>query len=157
MKILCIDPGKMCGAVILDTSESPPKVLEIWPGVNIEPLLSQIYLNSIDAVAIETIISYGMPMDNETLRTVEKIGQVVEACRRRKRKLHRMTRPEVCVALCGSTKAKKANVSQAVRNRYPATGGGATPEVGKKGQPGPLYGVKLHAWDALALGIAVTQ
>ena len=49
----------------------------------------------------------------------------------------------------GRTKAKDADVSRAVRQRYHATGGGASPHVGTKGKPGPLFGVSGHAWQAL--------
>ena len=43
---------------------------------------------------------------------------------------------------------------QALLDLFPRTGGGATPQIGTKGKPGPLYGVSSHAWAAL--GVAVT-
>lgn len=42
----------------------------------------------------------------------------------------------------------------ALLDLFPRTGGGATPQIGTKAKPGPLYGVSSHAWAAL--GVAVT-
>ncbi len=66
----------------------------------------------------------------------------------------RVFRREVKLALCNSMQAKDANVRRALLDMYPATGGGKTPQVGTKGKPGPLYGVKSHAWAALGVGVA---
>ena len=63
-------------------------------------------------------------------------------------------RKDVKLHLCGTNKAKDANVRQALLDMFPRTGGGATPQVGTKHQPGPLYGVSSHAWPAL--GVAIT-
>jgi hypothetical protein len=56
--------------------------------------------------------------------------------------------------LCGTNKAKDANVRQALLDMFPRTGGGAVPQVGTKKEPGPLYGISTHAWPAL--GVAIT-
>jgi hypothetical protein len=63
-------------------------------------------------------------------------------------------RRDVKVLLCNSSKAKDSNVRQALLDLFPRSGGGATPQIGTKSQPGPLYGVSTHAWPAL--GVAVT-
>jgi hypothetical protein len=104
-------------------------------------------------LAIEMIASYGMAVGKEVFETCVWIGRFVEAydnpdaawlIYRREVKLH----------LCGTTQAKDANIRQALLDMFPATGGGKTPQVGTKGQPGPLFGVTSHAWSAL--GVAVT-
>lgn len=46
------------------------------------------------------------------------------------------------------------DVRKALLDLFPRTGGGATPQVGTKAKPGPLYGISTHAWAAL--GVAVT-
>ncbi|MNY62967.1 hypothetical protein D3C86_1998680 [compost metagenome] len=56
--------------------------------------------------------------------------------------------------LCKTPRAKDANVRQALLDMFPRTGGGKTPQIGTKAQPGPLFGVSSHAWAAL--GVAVT-
>lgn len=61
-------------------------------------------------------------------------------------------RPDVLRELTGSSKAKKKAMHDTLRHRY---GDGTNRSVkGTKKNPGPLYGIKSHAWDALALGLA---
>ena len=66
----------------------------------------------------------------------------------------RRCRLDVKLHLCKDSRAKDANIRQALLDRFPATGGGKTPQIGTKAQPGPLYGIKSHLWAAL--GVAVT-
>ena len=56
--------------------------------------------------------------------------------------------------LCNSVRAKDSNVRQALLDRFPATGGGKTPQIGTKSKPGPLYGFSKDMWAAL--GVALT-
>lgn len=44
-------------------------------------------------------------------------------------------------------------VRRALIDRFPATGGGKTPQIGTKAEPGPLYGVSKDMWAALAVGV----
>ena len=62
----------------------------------------------------------------------------------------------VMVHLCHDSRAKDTNIRQALLDLFPRAGGGATPQVGTKGKPGPLYGVSSHAWPALAVAITVS-
>ena len=106
-----------------------------------------------DALAIEMIASYGMPVGREVFQTCVWIGRFQQAWQAPE--LVRLVyRRDVKLHLCGTSRAKDANIRQALLDLFPRTGGGATPQVGTKGQPGPLYGVSSHAWPAL--GVAVT-
>ncbi|MHC4644307.1 MAG: hypothetical protein ACYTBJ_02310 [Planctomycetota bacterium] len=150
MRLLAIDPGpSACGAVWLVDGELEASTSAIGRAA----VTATIYTRYVDEVVIEMVVSYGMPIGKTTMETLVTIGRIEEACRRSKIKCHRLTRPEVCIELCGSTRAKQANVRQATRDLYPATGEGKYPEVGTKAKPGPLYGIKSHAWEALALGV----
>jgi len=154
MRILAIDPGpSTCGSVCLETNGASLEIEWSDSAIGRNQITSTIYGRIVDTVVIEMVVSYGMPVGKTTMETLVTIGRIEEACRRSKIPCHRLTRPEVCIELCGSTRAKQANVRQATRDLYPATGGGAKPEVGTKAKPGPLYGVKSHAWEALALGV----
>ena len=102
-------------------------------------------------LAIEMIASYGMPVGREVFETCVWIGRFIQAWGG---KAELVYRKDVKMHLCGTAKAKDGNVRQAILDLYPRTGGGATPQVGTKGQPGPLYGVSTHAWAAL--GVALT-
>ena len=152
MKLLAIDPGGACGAVLLDTATSPPAVLEVWTATTLSPLLSMVYGKQCDAVVVEDIVKYHGPIGQTTIATIKLIGRIQEACRRARVKCDVISRPDVCRAIAGKT-MPKAYINQAVRDMYPQSGGGKHPANGTKAQPGPLYGVAKHSWDALALGV----
>jgi len=96
-----------------------------------------------DAVAIEMIACYGMPVGKEVFETCYFIGQIIEACHRRGIPVIRVYRKDVKLELCGSARAKDANVRQALIDKLGAPG--------TKKAPGPTYGISGHAWSALAV------
>lgn len=104
-------------------------------------------------LAIEMIASYGMPVGKEVFETCLWIGRYVQAWRS-PQAVKLIYRKDVKMHLCGTTKAKDGNVRQAIIDLYPASGGGAIPQIGTKAKPGPLYGVSSHAWAAI--GVALT-
>lgn len=107
-----------------------------------------------EQVAIEMIASYGMAVGAETFRTVWWTGRFAEAWLARSGRLPlEVYRKEVKSHLCGSQKAKDANVRQAVIDRY----GGKAEAIGNVKRPGPLYRVKSHAWQALAVAITASE
>jgi hypothetical protein len=63
----------------------------------------------------------------------------------------------VCMHICKNNRAKDSNIRQAIIDRYPATGGGKTPQIGTKSQQGPLYGVSADVWAALAVAITFAE
>lgn len=153
-KIIAIDPGpKMSGVVILETYPTPelPRILKAHKAYDSEALVQDLRLPIFDHLAIEGIQSYGMAVGADVFETAEVIGRMREAFGFRK--TTKIYRKDVKLFLCGSLRAKDANISQAIRDLYPATGGGKRPSVGTKSQPGPLYGVVDHAWSALAVGL----
>lgn len=106
-------------------------------------------------VGIEMISSYGMPVGETVFETCVWIGQVVRYIRHHYRTApSKVYRKDVKMHLCQSMRAKDANIRQAILDRYPQTGGGKLPQVGTKGQPGPLYGIVADQWAAL--GVAIT-
>lgn len=105
-------------------------------------------------LAIEMIASYGMPVGREVFETCLWIGRFVQAWH--SPDLVRLVyRKDVKMHLCGTTQAKDANVRQAIIDLYPPSGGGATPQIGIKAKPGPLYGVSSHAWPAIGVALTV--
>lgn len=97
-------------------------------------------------LAIEMVASYGMAVGREVFETCVWIGRfqekwhvpgTVKLVYRRDVKLH----------LCGSAKAKDANIRQALLDLLGPQG--------TKKTPGPTYGVKSHAWAALAVAVTV--
>lgn len=106
-------------------------------------------------LAIEMVASYGMAVGKEVFETVRWIGRFQQAYHDPDA-VHLVYRKDVKMHLCGTTKAKDPNVRQAIIDLFPATGGGKTPQIGTKSQPGPLYGVSSHAWPALGVAITAT-
>ncbi len=147
-RILAIDPGTtQSGWVVFDGS----RVLESGVSPNREMLLKVRHCGG--PLAIEMIASYGMAVGREVFETCVWIGRMVEAFRDPEA-VKLVYRRDVKLHLCGTAKAKDANIRQAILDLFPRTGGGKTPQIGTKSEPGPLYGVSSHAWAAL--GVALT-
>ena len=155
MSILAIDPGTEqsgwchygAGIVFATGVASNDQVLH-W--------LEASTFRDAAQVAIEMIASYGMPVGREVFETCLWIGEFRHACRG-KVPVRLVYRRDVKAHLCHNTKANDANVRQALLDRFPRTGGGATPQIGIKAKPGPLYGVSTHAWPALGVAIVAAE
>ena len=105
-------------------------------------------------IAIEMIASYGMPVGREVFETCVWIGRFVQAWHTPDH-VELVYRKDVKMYLCGTPRAKDANVRQAIIDRYPAIGGGKCPQIGVKAKPGPLFGLSTHAWPALGVALTV--
>lgn len=105
-------------------------------------------LGADDMIAVEMIASYGMAVGATTFRTVWWTGRFADAWLEFSGKLPvEVFRQEVKLHLCHSAKAKDANIRQALIDRFGAPG--------TKKNPGGTYGVKSHAWSALAVAVTV--
>lgn len=100
-------------------------------------------------LSIEMIASQGMSVGQETFDTAMWVGRYVEAWDSCCFDSILVYRREIKLHLCGSSRAKDANVRQALIDRF----GGKDKAIGKKSSPGPLYGVSKHAWAALAVAV----
>lgn len=110
-------------------------------------LLADIQAGAIDVceLAIEMIASYGMAVGREVFETCVWIGRFKQAFRAPEM-VRLVYRKDVKMHICGTPRAKDANIRQALIDKLgPA---------GTKKAPGGTYGVKSHAWAAL--GVAVT-
>jgi hypothetical protein len=107
-------------------------------------------------LAVEMIASYGMPVGREVFETCVWIGRFVQHWTNHTNggPYRLVYRSEVKIHVCGTQRAKDGNVRQALIDMFPPAGGGKVPQIGTKPEPGPLYGVTSHAWQAL--GVAVT-
>ena len=150
--IMAIDPGPVQSAVVtMDGDDAYGDIL-----TNSEMLfnLSNASLSPSWVLVVEMIASYGMPVGRSVFDTCLWIGRFLEAWGGDYRLV---TRKSVVTTVCGSSRAKDSNVRQAMLDLYPATGGGKTPQVGTKNQPGPLYGIKSDMWAALAVAHAYME
>lgn len=148
MTILAIDPGTThSGVVLFDGS----RVIEsgVIENGGVFDILGRIPPDV--TVAIEMIASYGMAVGAETFRTVWWTGRFADRWEQRTQILPiEVYRQKVKLHLCHTSKAKDANIRQALIDRF-----GGSSAIGKKATPGPLYGVSSHAWAALAVAVYV--
>ncbi len=150
--MLAIDPGTEQSGVVY-YNDGSVNFAAIMPNAEVVDHLDS---NWKQPVAIELVQPMGMPLGMTTVWSVVWTGRFVEAAGTVTdvRWIHRTT---IKADLCASTRAKDANVRQALIDLFPATGGGKVPQIGTKKQPGPLYGIKSHLWAALAVGVVAER
>ncbi len=147
-RLIAIDPGTdVSGLVVLQDR----RVIRADTHPNRDILLELRLGPTADFVACEMVGHYGtgMAVGREVFETVEWIGRFREAWEARVGVFVRVYRRQVKLHLCGSVKAKDGNVRQSLIDRY----GGKPIAMGSKREPGPLYGVSGHEWQALAVGV----
>ena len=173
-KILAIDPGNEYSAYVVyntaltDLSDirEMRNVIEFGKYLNSD-MLSIVSTTSADCMAIEMPACYGMAVGQSVFDTCRWVGRFQSifnyvnkrpcylVYRKAQNKEHGID--SVCMHICKNNRAKDSNVRQAIIDRYPATGGGKTPQIGTKAQPGPLYGVSKDVWAALAVAITFSE
>ena len=155
MKILGVDPGtSQTGWVLYNTITH--SIEDSGVTENEEFLNSVIETQDYDIIAIERIASYGMPIGTDTIRTIEYIGRYWQKVLDSKKNVRVelfYKKVDINPSICGSNKAKDANIRQAIIDMFPKTGGGSNPAVGTSKQPGALYGISTHKWAALAVAL----
>jgi len=159
--VFAIDPGTINSGIIVLRTRDKAVITSNSQANNHSILLQDLPLacSLRIAVVIEMMDNYGMTVGETTFKTLVWIGRFYEAAARINKDFHPVliTRRNVKLHLCNDSRAKDTNVRQACLNRYAQTGGGKTPEIGTKAQPGPLYGVKGHAMQALGLGLTFIE
>lgn len=146
MIILALDPGSaQSGVVGFDASTRVVMFHAIAENTRIlEYIRAGTY--GCDVLVYEAIASYGMPVGREVFDTVLFSGRCIEAWH--PKPSHPLERREVKSFLCGSMKAKDANVRAALLDRF-----GGSAAIGKKASPGPLHGLRAHEFAALAVAV----
>ena len=94
-------------------------------------------------LAVEMIASYGMAVGAEVFETCVWIGRYLQAWNGQSIRVKRL---DVKLHLCHDSRAKDANIRQALIDRFGAPG--------TKKAPGLTYGISGDMWAAL--GVAVT-
>lgn len=143
-RILAIDPGTTQSAwMILEDGLPLPGAFGIEPNARVlNHVRAGLWLP--DVLVIEEIRSYGMPVGAEVFATVRFTGRLEEAS---PVPVVWIGRKDAVVNLCGSPRAKDANVHRALLDRFGGDGA-----KGTKAHPGPLYGIHADLWSALAVG-----
>lgn len=159
MKILALDPGTFeTGFVVLEGDrilasgvQPNPKILYLlrehreYTDSSFSRPWCPIYA---DVLAIEMVASYGMPVGAEVFETVRWIGRFQQAWPEPE-SVRFVFRKAVKEHLCGTHLAKDPHIRQRLIDMIGP--------VGTVKNRGPLYGVKSHAWAALAVAVTAQQ
>jgi hypothetical protein len=132
--ILAIDPGNIESACTLVDEAYKPVMFAKMPNDEMLKTIGK-YANANTPVVIEMIACYGMAVGKEVFETCLWIGRFSQAAIMAGAMVEYMYRKDVKIALCNSTKAKDANIRQALIDRFGV--------VGTKKAPGYFYGFKL--------------
>lgn len=149
--IFAIDPGDVYSAYVI-VEDDFSKVLDKGKVLNNELMfiindfcINQKMNGNNPAVAIEMIASYGMPVGATTFETCVWIGRFIQIFYQHGYVAQKIYRKDEKMVLCGSMKAKDANIRQALIDRYGV--------VGTKKSPGYFYGFKADIWAAMAVAV----
>ena len=171
MRILGLDPGNTHtgwalieadgGLVDFDKTENEPLLEYLWSGWL--PVGKRRLVPSSDSfpgeelprvVVVEMVASYGMAVGASVFDTCVWIGRFYEALAARQDP-ELIYRKDVKLHHCGVTRAKDANIRQALIDRFGA--GASNGGKGSKVNPGPLYGLTADCWQAFALAVYVAD
>lgn len=152
MKVLAIDPGsEVSGWVVYDGE----RVLEAGVSPNHDILYEILYdMEDVgswldcDTLVIESFAPRGQPLYSQLVDTAIWIGRFTQAWDGEVN-VHLVVRDDAKRHLCGGGPRGDANVRAALIDRF----GGKDKAIGTKKDPGPLRGVKSHAWAALAVAV----
>ena len=150
-RILAVDPGSEASALVL--YDPAARLVQLAVKEPNDCALSRVreYAKTPDlSLVVERIACYGMPVGEEVLETVWWSGRFAEAWGRPSLRIKRLA---VKLALCHDSRAKDANIRQAVIDRF----GGKAVAIGLKKSPGPLYGIKADLWQALGLALTAVE
>lgn len=147
MNVLAIDPGTEKSGWCLLAGDGTVRDSGVLPNAEMLDVVWGGHHSPKDVqLAIEMIASYGMPVGREVFETCVWIGRFKQAWPA-PGSVRLVYRKDVKLHLCGSPRAKDANIWQALKDRLG--------EPGTKANPGPLYGVQSHARAALAVAVYV--
>ena len=142
MRLLAIDPGPVESAYVILKDGVVERFGKVANWAARELFASGLCVTN---AVCERIRSYGMPAGAELFETCEWSGRFQECAWQQGITWDWLPRKDVKMHLCGSPKAKDANIRQALIDRF----GG--PAATKKG--GALYKVSKDVWAALGVGV----
>lgn len=144
--IFSVDPGNVQSAyTIIDAQTLRPVTARIVQNDELLQTIAEYPDKHTTAFVVEMCACYGMPVGREIFDTVFWIGRFYETaaayCLR-----DRVYRMDVKMHLCHNSRAKDANIRQALIDRFGI--------VGTKKAPGWFFGFKADMWAAYAVGVS---
>ena len=151
-RILAIDPGNKQSGYCLMDGYKPVQFGKTDNGALLSMICDTGRLQFCpDAVVIERVASYGMAVGAEVFDTCIWIGRYWEASREHLRaEVDFVYRMEEKMILCRDSRAKDANIRQALIDRFAKH---SKTGKGTKDNPDWFYGFARDAWMAYAVGM----
>lgn len=159
--LLAIDPGNIDSAfAFIDRETREPLLVGKVPNAQLLGIIDGSWAGTAawrpatTHVAVEMVASYGMPVGAEVFQTCVWIGRFTQAVRDwRGLEAWPVFRSEVKIAICHDSRAKDANITQALVDRFAL--GQPNRGKGTKKEPGWFHGFAADIWQAYA--VAVTE
>lgn len=130
-------------------------------GFGLSTTMTTLHPRPTDGVlAIERPVPMGQRVGHDVFDTLIWTGRLYQAFSGER---HMIRRTDIKISLCGKINVRDSDIRAALIKIYTKQnvlplGGGATPAIGIKKHPGPLYGIKADLWQALAAAISfITQ
>lgn len=152
MTVLAIDPGNRRSAYVILRDGRPYDANTVDNSTMLDILRIGNWDGRIEVV-IEQVACMGMSVGEEVFETVFWTGRFFEAASHNCA-VYRLKRMPVKMHLCGNSRAKDANIRQALIDKF---GPGKEAAIGTKKSMGPLHGIKGDEWQALALGVTFAE
>ena len=148
MLVLAIDPGNEESGYVLLSDHYKPLLHGKLPN---DALLFDVASMQFNTLVLEMVAHYGkgMPAGKTVFDTCVWIGRFQQMAAARGIPTEIVMRGEEKINLCGSAKAKDANIRQALIDRFARTPNGK----GTKKEPDFFYGFAADAWQAYACGV----
>ena len=105
-------------------------------------------------VGIERARSYGMRVGASVFETCEWAGAFYQRLQEAGVDVVWVDRIAVKMHMCHDSRAKDADIRQALIDQF---GGSREKAIGTKAKPGPLYGIKKDMWSALGVALTTAQ
>ena len=150
MKLLAIDPGNIESAYVLMDGYKPVSFGKVLNSELLRIIREDASWQA-DAVAIERVASFGMPVGREVFETCEWVGRYSLAADTEGLPVDCVYRADVKLNLCGSSRAKDGNVRQALIDRFAQHD--FKNGKGTKKDPDWFYGFAKDVWAAYGVGV----
>lgn len=151
MIILAIDPGPKESALCMIGDDFHPAYFAKIANRQLLNWFREFDTLTEKRCVIEWVSSYGMPVGEEVFDTCLWVGRYVEALAQLGIETELIKRGPVKLHHCGSLRAKDANITQALVDRFAP--GQPNHGKGTKNNPGFFAGFRADIWQSFALAV----
>jgi len=157
-RIIAIDPGpRQSGYCVFDPAAFQVITCRNMDNIELFEIMtrSSNWSRDGDTLVIEKVAHYGMRVGKEVFDTCTWAG--IYAAKFGVLHTFQIPFATVSMTICHRRGAKEADVWRVVRDMFPKSGGGLSPEIGTKSKPGPLYKTRAQEHGRSALAVAITH